>query len=690
LWINSSDKALVGLVVAGVIAGMLAIIGGAVSGWCLFVCWICFLSLDIALGLAYPWDSLLLEAGFLALFLPVVPTLPTVATSTLPLPIVAFAFHFLIFRLMFGFGKYKFINTNFKERLYLKSFLVNQPIPNLLGFWASKLPNWIFVASLGYLFFVEIISPFLIFFGGDLRIIAALSIIGLMIGIQAMGNFGFFNLLVICLCLTLFDSGTSLLDQSLGAIFSSAESVFIHTVVTALIVGGLFYLPLNSWVSRSIMFWPSINKITFKWFTGIVRTFRTIAPFRVLHSYGIFPPTSAPDGRWTVIIEGSYDGQTWERYKFRFLPSDPSSVPKFIAPHHPRLDHSIFYQGFGIDVSNFFESLLSIGNPYHFARGSDLESLAQRLIEGNSPVVNLFANNPFPDAPPLQIRIQTYMLTPLSLQEQRSTGNWWRMEFVGPHLPPVTRTAQTIADLYPDPELFHWDQIIWRERSPRLQKMLKQARIGQSVTQVLLQTSRDLTSTDVDHFWNDFVPCISSVEPDNWSALPGLVATLKQRYSRETLHQFELIFTRLSLILWARVEPHFVGTFTHKMKIESYFHLGLLFGYLIGKGQITFESVFTQPETITPYAASMTTPQGLFYTALFWQDKLAFHARKFRLIAAFGGSLYAKGLPGFAEAVPFLKTQFLLPDEHVPTFIRRIQNGEWLRVEMPPDQPESL
>ena len=69
--------------------------------------WLCMLSLDGVVDLNYPWDCLLLEAGFLGLFLPA--TLPlaagSLAATSAPLPGVAWAFRWLLFRVLFGFGK---------------------------------------------------------------------------------------------------------------------------------------------------------------------------------------------------------------------------------------------------------------------------------------------------------------------------------------------------------------------------------------------------------------------------------------------------------------------------------------------------------------------------------------------------------------------------------------------------------
>ena len=101
---------------------------------------------------------------------------------------------------------------------------------------------------------------------------------------------------------------------------------------------------------------------------------------------------------------------------------------------------------------------------------------------------------------------------------------------------------------------------------------------------------------------------------------------------------------------------------------------------MIAKGRATFEEVLASPERMLAYQPEVTTPRGLFYQAIFWEDVIAFHARKFRLVAQFNTLSYEPGIPGFTEAIPFLREQYILPEEALPIFVRRIRDGEWLTI----------
>eukprot|EP01044_Picomonas_judraskeda_P010395 COSAG03_NODE_1334_length_4305_cov_10.555873_1_plen_246_part_10 len=122
LWITgASDAALRGISLVGVcfgVAGFLGL-GGLSPLWCLLAN-VCLLSLDCVFGLAMPWDCLLLELGWLGALLPPTLTLPSVESAAPPHPAVAWMCRWLLWRLIFGFGKLKFSGTDHeKDRMYL-------------------------------------------------------------------------------------------------------------------------------------------------------------------------------------------------------------------------------------------------------------------------------------------------------------------------------------------------------------------------------------------------------------------------------------------------------------------------------------------------------------------------------------------------------------------------------------------
>lgn len=264
-WVTgASDAALVAVPALGALCGACAIVGGAWSPWFLGGAWAALLSIDGGpSGCVYPWDSLLLEGGFLALFLPATHSLAPVVSAALrggallpalaaalpavapPAPLLSFAFRWLLFRVLVGFGKLKFGGAGWRDRLYIKNFIVNQPMITPLGWWAyHALPDAVWVGALAGMFVVELVLPFGLFVPGLTRLVAGANIAGLMVGIQATGNYGYFNVLTAIMCIP----AAAVAD---GLSFSSRDAasapVFAAIFLAYILPLSVIQLIMNSW-----------------------------------------------------------------------------------------------------------------------------------------------------------------------------------------------------------------------------------------------------------------------------------------------------------------------------------------------------------------------------------------------------------------------------------------------------------
>ena len=112
------------------------------------------------------------------------------------------------------------------------------------------------------------------------------------------------------------------------------------------------------------------------------------------------------------------------------------------------------------------------------------------------------------------------------------------------------------------------------------------------------------------------------------------------------------------------------------------FQVFMLTSHLIAEGKDTYDAVYRDPARATGHVHEMTNETGLFLTAVFWYEKLAYHARKFRLLLRYYTPRYTPGRSGFVLLIPFLAGQFEEEGvEHYPNFVRRISDGEWLLVD---------
>src|SRR5665213_3009056 len=208
LWINSSDAALTALCAVGVALSVLLFVR-IVPALSAFLLWLCYLSLVVGGQdfLGFQWDALLLEAGFLAIFFSPLQWLPNKAREPAPARVVVWLYRWLLFRLIFLSGLVKLLSsdTAWRDLSAMKYHYWTQPLPTWLSWYANRLPEGLIHLSTLGVFYVELVVPVFMLGPRRLRLWAFRFTVGFQCLILATGNFGFFNLLTIALCLTLLD-----------------------------------------------------------------------------------------------------------------------------------------------------------------------------------------------------------------------------------------------------------------------------------------------------------------------------------------------------------------------------------------------------------------------------------------------------------------------------------------------------
>jgi predicted DCC family thiol-disulfide oxidoreductase YuxK len=351
--------------------------------------------------MGYQWDYLLLEAGFLAIFLK-------------PVWIRVWLFRWLLFRLMFESGAVKLLSGDMTWRnlTALNFHFETQPLPTPLAWYANQAPHGLLAFFTLAVFAVELILPFFIFGPRRLKHIAAFGTIGLQIGILLTGNYTFFNVLTIALCLFLFDD----------AFFSQKVRVKTERYVKASRANGNVSLALAALIL-------ALSAVS------LARTFEVelpgpIAsaaakwePFGIVNNYGLFAvmTTTRPE----ISLEGSDNGTDWAPYVFRYKPGPLNRAPGWVAPNQPRLDWQMWFAALG----SYRE------NPW-------LVRLMERLLQNSPPVLELLEQNPFAGRAPRYVRAMVYEYRFTNSDERRRTGNWWKRELKGTYFPPVSLRGQ--------------------------------------------------------------------------------------------------------------------------------------------------------------------------------------------------------------------------------------------------------
>jgi len=386
-WFSTSDAFITGCAALGVGLSLLLVAGIAPLP-SLILLWLIYLSFTSSGQefLAFQWDALLLEAGFMTIFLPLL-THPTIA--------VCLAYRFFFFRFMFSSGVVKLTSRDpaWRGLTAMCFHYETQPIPNRVAWYAHQLPERVQKLSTLGTFFFELLVPFLALGPAPCRL-ACFCLLLFFQGLLILtGNYGFFNILTIVLSVPLLDDRFIAGIGRLGLESAPPDPPLLAGLVSAIF---LVFIALNILQLVRLFRRPG-------WLDAILAR---CGPWRISNPYGLFAVMTT--SRYEFVIEGSNDLKEWRRYEFSWKPGDPLTPPRQAAPHQPRLDWQMW-----------FAALNPAGIDQWLLR------LVQRLLEGSPPVLALFGKVPFPDSPPACIRLVLFRYHLSNWQTKRATGRWW-------------------------------------------------------------------------------------------------------------------------------------------------------------------------------------------------------------------------------------------------------------------------
>jgi len=416
-WLHPSEWFVLLLTGAGIVCAVPLALGFA-SVPNLFLLWLLYLS-QVSIGrdfMEFQWDILLLEAGFLSIFF-VSGRSISGRPALRPSVAIIWLFRWLVFRVFFLSGLVKLLSrdVSWRNLTALSFHYETQPIPNFVAWYMYQMPMWFHKFSTAAVLLVELAAPFLIFGPRRFRIGAAYVLVLLQVLILLTGNYCFFNLLTIVLCLTLFDDAfwKNLLPRAVSNYLSTPTADQSRTPSKRFALAALALVLLA--VSLIQIALRIGLEVPHEW----VRLTRPLEPYYITNTYGLFAvmTTRRPE----IVIEGSNNGREWATYEFKYKAGDLHRMPPWVAPYQPRLDWQMW-----------FAALSNYRNDPWFV------DLVIRLLQGSRPVLGLLEKNPFPDHPPRYIRAILYDYRFTSPKERRSSGNWWARAYSGIYLPPVS------------------------------------------------------------------------------------------------------------------------------------------------------------------------------------------------------------------------------------------------------------
>ena len=454
LWLSPNSAGLAKIMGAGVVCSLF-LMAGLLPAWALLGCVLLYQSLrsGVPVFLGFQWDILLVESGVVALLIAPWGWWQRPWSAREPPRAGRWSVWWLLFKLMVLSGLVKLLwnsgapgpehpnqfryfmawitgvpvgNNTWLDGTALQFHYFTQPIPASTSWWFHHLPAGIQSASLWFCMVVELIVPFAFFAPRRLRHSAALLQIFLQVMLLVSGNYGFFNLLTIVLCLPLFDDTfwparvQRFLERGRPPPPAPAPSPVKRffrrsgAMMRATVAGFIFLIGLvqftQEWNSGSR---PRPEKPRPP--NILERAADQMYQLGLVSRYGLFRvmTTERPE----IILEGSDDGKTWKPYDFVWKPGDPMRQPSFTTPHMPRLDWQMWFAALSI----YYEHQIP---PW-------LTPFALQLKAGNPDVLALLDNNPFPKAPPKLLRLELYLYQFTTAEEQKKTGAWWTRTLVG-------------------------------------------------------------------------------------------------------------------------------------------------------------------------------------------------------------------------------------------------------------------
>jgi hypothetical protein len=463
-WISATST----MLMAVTWIGLLASIAAFFNLWprlSFFVCWVCFLSFIGASGVfsSYQSDGMLLEAGFLALFFTPPGLMPGWGARHPPARASWFLLQWEWFRIYFESGMVKLASGDPQWRNFtaMDEYYQNGPLPTWVGWYVEHLPHWFHAATVAGTLALELGIVFMMFFPRRVRLICFFIVTPWEIGVILTANYTFLNYLVLALGFLLLDD--KFLMRFVPARFRPSEpepapeprleaaddapiSIFAVSPADAQEAGPAAHesghpsiKSCSAMQSRPPFYWwitrLSVTAFLLTWiaydttaemiaipFHNVdlpAQPIMALEPFRIANQYGLFAVMTRD--RYEIEFQGSNDGVNWTAYEFRNKPQALNEAPRIYAPYQPRFDWNLWFASLGDWRENEMVPITE-----------------ERLLLGDKDVLALFRRNPFPQLPPRYVRAVLWQYWFTSLDEKRSTGDWWRRESLGLYAPELT------------------------------------------------------------------------------------------------------------------------------------------------------------------------------------------------------------------------------------------------------------
>ncbi len=406
-FVNSSDSFLIFGAWFGLGLSVLALTGFSESFGLVFSMLVWFLLWAIYLSFVnigqtfygFGWEILLLETGFLSIFLG--------SKDVAPPVLVIWLLRWVLFRVMLGAGLIKIRGDScWKDLTCMFYHYETQPSPNPLSIYFHRLPGFVHKSAVLFTHFVELIIPFGYFGPRYLRYFAVIITVCFQLMLIVSGNLSWLNYITIVLCVACLDD--ALLSKIIPITIPENLIAFKFHQYSVWALAGL--VGILSWR-------PVVNMIS----PGQVMN-SSFEPLQLVNTYGAFG--SVTRNRMEVVIQGTDDQKitpttNWKEYGFKAKPGDVHRMPPLVSPYHYKLDWQMWFAAMS-----------------DYSRHPWILNLVAKFLQDDREVLSLVNSNPFKNSPPKFVRARLYEYH--FSQARDPAGSWWSRELRGEYLPPLS------------------------------------------------------------------------------------------------------------------------------------------------------------------------------------------------------------------------------------------------------------
>jgi lipase maturation factor 1 len=417
LWLASGSHMLMAMCWLGLAASLLA----TANIWpraMLLICFVCFLSFVSAAQdfSGYQSDGMLLEAGFLALFFAPPGLRPGLGYDHPPSRASLFLLQWEWFRIYFESGLVKLLSgdTEWRHLTAMDEYYQNGPLPTWIGWYIQHLPHWFHWTTALATLVMELAIVWMILLPRRWRIICFFIVTPWEIGVIFTANYTFLNYLVLALGFLLLDDGFFSRWIKIRAERTPPPRQTLENFGLAV---SAVLLTLVAYVTTVELFSMVFGRLPLP-----MQPVTMVEPFRIANQYGLFAVMTR--GRYEIEFQGSRDGQEWVPYPFRFKPQALNQAPGIYAPYQPRFEWNLWFASLGSWQQNPL-----------------VPRTEERLLTNDPEVLALFAANPFAGTPPRQVRAVLWQYWFTSMEQKRTTGDWWTRKLLGVYAPVLERDA---------------------------------------------------------------------------------------------------------------------------------------------------------------------------------------------------------------------------------------------------------